>query len=188
MPKVENVSYNILLSMDLSRFLMKMFPLLDLRRDGSAAAVVISAGLAPNRSAAREALTTVGPHDANWLATDHGVVHGVQSPLSVRHKAEVDVGVAEWAPSDSITANANGLNWTNLVEEVTEVCLCDVGEKISDVKGRGCIRCSSVLWASWGSGRGLCRCLWSCHGERRVRFFFVFFVRREGRRLPFPCL
>ncbi len=59
LPKAENVSYRALLSMDLSRFLMKMFPTPLLRSDG----------------------VSLGPHDADGPALDHVKVHRVQGAL-----------------------------------------------------------------------------------------------------------
>ena len=45
LPKAENVSYNCLLSMDLSKFLMKMLPWPDLRSAGSRCDHIMRMGL-----------------------------------------------------------------------------------------------------------------------------------------------
>ena len=76
----------------------------------------------------------VRPHDANRAPLDHGVVHGVQGTLSVNHHVEVDVGVAQRAPSDGVAADADGRDRSDRVEDVTEESLRDVGVQVSDVK------------------------------------------------------
>jgi len=86
---------------------------------------------------------TVGPHDADWTALDHGVVHGVEGTLSVHHHVEVDVGVAEGAPGDGVAADTDAGNRANSVEDVAEESLCDLSMEITHIQRCGCVWCGS---------------------------------------------
>ena len=91
---------------------------------------VANAGLAKGRIA-------LGPHDAARPGLDHGIVHGIKRPLSIRDLVEVDVSVPEGTSRDSVTAYADGCDGSDGVEDLEEETLVDVGGEVADVEGGG---------------------------------------------------
>lgn len=77
----------------------------------------------------------VRPHNTALLASDGGVVQGVQSTLSIGHVVEVDVGVTKRTASDRIPADANRGNGTDTVEDLIEHSFSDIGLQVANVKG-----------------------------------------------------
>ncbi|CAF3461033.1 unnamed protein product [Fusarium graminearum] len=92
---------------------------------------------------------TLGPHDTAGAALDDGVVELLKSLLAIRSGIVVDVGIAERATGDGITADTNGSNSTNLGEKLEQHSLGDGGVKLANVEG------SRVLGvrSSGGGGR-----------------------------------
>jgi hypothetical protein len=77
---------------------------------------------------------TLGPHDTAGAALDDGVVEVLKSLLAVSSSVVVDVGIAERATGDSITADTNGSDSTNLREELEQHSLSDGGVKLANVE------------------------------------------------------
>lgn len=77
---------------------------------------------------------TLGPHDTARAALDEGVVELLQSLLAIGGGVVVHIGVAKRAAGDSVTADTDGSNGTNLREELKEHGLGDGGVKLSNVE------------------------------------------------------
>ena len=85
---------------------------------------------------------TLTPHDAAGLALDHGVVHGVEGALGIGQLMKVDVGVTKRATGDGITADTNGGDGSDGVENLKQETLVHIWGKIADVKRGGMERLS----------------------------------------------
>jgi hypothetical protein len=110
---------------------------------------------------------TLGPHDTAGAALDDGVVEVLESLLAVSSSVVVDVGIAERATGDGITADTDRSNSANLGEKLEQHSLGDGGVKLANVeRGRvlgvrssgGGGRSSSIVSGSSDTGvdsRGL---------------------------------
>merc|ERR1719412_3547669 len=102
-----------LLSILLSRFLMKTFPTPDLLREGIVHGLVVDTLIqildedVPD-SGSSQRRVTLAPHDPDGATLEDIKVHGVQSALGVSRLLEVDVGVAERPPGDHVPAHPDG--------------------------------------------------------------------------------
>lgn len=107
---------------------------------------VALASLAEGRVALR-------PHDAAGTALDKGVVEFLEGLLAVGSRVVVHVGVAERTARDSIAADTDRSNGTNLREELEEHSLSDGGVELANIER------SRVLGVRggrvWGRARGI---------------------------------
>mmetsp|Transcript_33748 Transcript_33748/g.81826 ORF Transcript_33748/g.81826 Transcript_33748/m.81826 type:complete len:657 (-) Transcript_33748:516-2486(-) len=117
-----------------------------------------------SNSRATKSGITLTPHNTAGPVLDHGEVHGVEGTFSIAQLMVVNVSISERATSDSVTANTDGGNWSNSIEDLEQKTFIDIGSNVTDVKGR---RVESS-WAfssrsshlrGWGRGfrRSLCR-------------------------------
>ena len=95
---------------------------------------------------------TLGPHDAARLTLDESVVQVLKSTLTVSGVVVVDVGVAQGAAGDGITADTDGGDLTDGGEELVEHSLSHGGVKLADVEGS---RVGLVVSITGGLGSGL---------------------------------
>lgn len=95
---------------------------------------------------------TLGPHDAARLTLDESVVQILKSTLTVSGVVVVDVGVAQGAAGDGITADTDGGNLTDGREELVEHSLSHGGVKLADVERS---RVGLVVGITGGLGSGL---------------------------------
>jgi hypothetical protein len=107
---------------------------------------------------------TLGPHDTAGAALDDGVIKVLKSLLTVSSSVVVDVGIAERATGDGITADTDRSDGTNLREELEQHSLSDGGVKLADVErsrvlgvrsSRGGGRSGSIVRGGSGSGTGV---------------------------------
>mmetsp|Transcript_26446 Transcript_26446/g.61954 ORF Transcript_26446/g.61954 Transcript_26446/m.61954 type:complete len:245 (-) Transcript_26446:28-762(-) len=135
---------------------------------------------------------TLAPHDAAGLVLDHGEVHGVKSALGITHLVVVHIGVTKGTTSDGITANTDGGNGSNGVENLEQKTFVGIGGKITDVQrcrmegrrsfasGRPSLSRNGGGSRLWGRGRDGFGGGRSCsrHGDFQRRgnvYFFIFF-------------
>lgn len=102
-----------------------------------------------------EGRVTLGPHDAARATLDESVVELLESLLAIRGGVVVDVGIAERATGDGITADTDGSDSADLGEEFEEHGLGDGGVELSNVERSGVlgVRSSRV----GGRTRGILR-------------------------------
>jgi hypothetical protein len=84
------------------------------------------------------------------------VVHGVQGTLGIGGALEVDVGVTKRAAGDGIAAHTHGGHGANIIEEVEEFGLGDLGGEFTNPEGAGLDGASSGDGGSNGCGNGGC--------------------------------
>jgi len=94
---------------------------------------------------------TLRPHDTARAALDEGVVEVLESLLTISSSVVVDVGVAEGATGDGITANTDRSDGTDLREKLEEHSLGDRGVELADVE-RGRVLGVRVSRGGGGSG------------------------------------
>ena len=88
------------------------------------------------------------------LTLDEGVVHRVQRPLSILNLVEVDVTVPETLPRDCVTADTDGSDGTDSVENLKEKSLIDSRGQVTHVQRRRVERRSVASGGATGSSRG----------------------------------
>ena len=111
-PNAEKVSYNCLLSIVLSKFLMKMLPTPNfIFKSIEAKALWIKLY---DLTWFSEGGVTLTPHDTDWFPLDFIKIHRVDRALGVSWLLEVDIGIAQWAACYHVAANSNWKNWPSL--------------------------------------------------------------------------
>lgn len=80
---------------------------------------------------------TLGPHDAAGATLDDGVVELLKSLLTITGGVVVDVCVSQRATGNSVTADTNGGNGTDLGEELEEHGLGNGRVELTNVEGGG---------------------------------------------------
>jgi hypothetical protein len=119
---------------------------------------------------------TLGPHNAAGTALDGGVVKLSKSTLTISNVVVVDVSVTKRSLGKDITADTDGSNRTNMVEDLKKHGLRDRGVELTNVKrsvggnlSRGLTsggsRLSSLSGLSSGSSRGFSGLLSLVEGE-----------------------
>jgi len=81
-----------------------------------------------------EAGVSVRPHYPARPALNWGIIKGVQSTLSINVIGEVDISIAKRMPCYGISANANGGDGTDSLEDLEEKRFSDGRVKVSDVE------------------------------------------------------
>jgi hypothetical protein len=140
---------------------------------------------------------TLGPHDTAGAALDDGVVEVLKSLLAVSSSVVVDVGIAERATGDGITADTDRSDGTNLREELEQHSLSDGGVKLADVErsrvlrvrsSRGGGRSGSIVRGGSGSDTGVdSRSLGFTAVERGVVEVVGELVNSTGRSVGGHC-
>ena len=135
MPKTLKASCSSLLSMVVSRPLMKMLPRPELQthRNQDSTVSTTKSTVNNDREFAEDACVVpaeggvaLAPADAAGALEDGAEVEGVDGALSVLNRLEVDVGVAERATGDGIAADADGGDGSNHTEVLEQDCLGDL--------------------------------------------------------------
>lgn len=85
----------------------------------------------------------LGPHDAARAAFDKRVVELLESLLAIGSGVVVHISVSKRSTGDSIAADTNGGNGTDLGEELEEHGLGDGRIELANVKGGGSLRMRS---------------------------------------------
>jgi len=127
-------------------------------------------------TSATQRRVTLGPHDAAGTALDGSVVKLSKSTLTISNVVVVDVSVTKRSLGKDITADTDGSNGTNLVEDLKEHGLRDRGVELTNVKRSiggnlsggltgGGSRLSRLSGLSSGSSRGFSGLLSLVEGE-----------------------
>jgi len=98
---------------------------------------------------------TLGPHDAAGAALDESVVELLESLLAIAGGVVVDVGIAEGAAGDGVTADTDRGNGANLGEELEKHGLGDRGVELANVEGGGSLGVRSGRVRGGASSVGL---------------------------------
>ena len=179
-PKALKVSYSALLSMDLSRFLMKMFPTPERRREGSRCDHIIRIGrpLMGSKFMVSRALSAGvwewgggrrkrgrSEHRRGRSGKKGGggkfpvKIHLTLVSLTVCWLLEVDIGVAKTPPGHDVSAHSDGENRSRRAEPLEQHGLANLGVEVSHVQrgdriaGRVCHRHSQVFGSEFESPR-----------------------------------
>jgi hypothetical protein len=82
----------------------------------------------------------LGPHNTARATFYESIVQLLQSLLSIDGGVVVDIGISEGSTSDSITANTNRSNRSDLGEKLEEHGFSDGGVELADVEGGRSLR------------------------------------------------
>merc|ERR1711915_99024 len=83
---------------------------------------------------------TVGKHYPHWLSIYRTEIKNIQSTASLVRVVVIDVSITEGVPADLISADANGKNGGNLIEDVVELPFGDGRIQISHIQRS--VRCN----------------------------------------------
>ena len=142
-PKAENVSYMALLSIVLSKFLIKMLPTPERRRDGSRCDHMMRIGLplSTSKFIVSRALSAVQSNNKN----QNGTIEQDSLRLTISRLLEIDVGVAEGTASDHVSADPDGHHRPRCRKLLKKHRLGNLIVEVSNVQRRNRIIGSGII-------------------------------------------